>query len=154
MIKNITRKIGNYFFARDIYRAHKAYDNKVREAVMGNKELYACLNADKRLKNAEVLACSAFPNIIDCLGIGLAIHYNNPWFAAAGGLVAEGWRISLRHSAKESLKNLNKGLDFIIDVEDLADRMMHHLDILKDRLKKINDEDNEGEEWKSGNSRN
>jgi len=142
MIKNIRKRLGDYFFARDIYQSHIRYENKVREAISNDTQLHYVLDGHKPLRVIDVLGSSAIPNLLQCAGMGLSIYHNDLSFAVVSGLVGEAFRVGCRRSAKKRLEFHNKLMDFPIKMQDFADRTCDAIQQISDKL------DNEGEEWK------
>ncbi len=146
MIKNITKKLADYFFARDIHVAHIRYENKVRETISDDKQLSYVLEGCKPVKAVYILGGSAIPNLLECIGLGLSIYNNDLGFVAVSGVIAEAFRAGIRRSSRKNLEFYNEMMDGLGGIQESADRTCESIRTLSDRL---DEENTKGEEWKS-----
>ena len=108
MIENIEERLTDYLFAEDIYAAYAQYKNKIQETIKDYKRLDRVLRATKRFMVEDLLKCSAVPNMIDCMGIGLYLYYNNLGLATVSVLLGEIFRDCARGSSRKNLEFLNR----------------------------------------------
>jgi len=142
MINKIGRKVMDYLFARDIYAAHLKHENKVRETVLDSNDLSSLLKDYRDLRLIHMMGSSTIPNLIECLGAGLAVYANDLPTAAFGGMLGETFRLYARKTSIDDLKKHGKLIDLLMNLTDFLERINSPIQDCSDRL------DNEGEEWK------
>ena len=142
MTNNIGRKLVDYFFAKDIYEAHKIYDNRIEEFVLDEKRLEQKLKGNKTDRVLDLIMCSALPNALNCVGIGMSLYTKNLFYAASYGVLGESLRVFSRNIASRNIRFYNKLMDESIAFSEMNEKIRDGIKELQKRL------DGEGEEWK------
>jgi hypothetical protein len=140
MIKDIGKKLSDYFLGRDIYAEHRGYENKVRETIVDKSNLSALLKHDRILRAIDAIGNSIVPNTIEGICLGSYMYNGDLMFPAFGVIMAECCRNASRRGARVRLEINSNVLGAIINLGEAEDAAE-----ARDSFEKLDDE---GEEWK------